>query len=336
MASLTGDREGNLWIGTNGGGVTKLTERSFSTLSKEEGLSSVIARTVLEGRDGTHLDRHAGRRAESRERRPRRLRVYDARRPSRRHGDGAARARGRQRLDRDGGRTGASAAGPRLGRSARSLPVGLHQGALRGTGRCVVGRHERRGAQDSPGRPRHRLERQDRPVRCRPLVLRRSERHGLGRERRGTEPLRQRPLRNLRGRAGRLPEGRHDDQRRPRWHDLGRHVRRRTLQIQGRNIHALLHGQRPVRRQRVSDRRRPAGQSVDDVQPRCLPGQQTDAARPCRAARERDHVGVVRGSRRDAGPPSATATRSPRGFGRTMARSGSRPSRASCRYARTR
>ena len=53
VASLTGDREGNLWIGTGGGGVTKLTDRSFSTLSAEEGLSSGLARTVLEGRDGT-------------------------------------------------------------------------------------------------------------------------------------------------------------------------------------------------------------------------------------------------------------------------------------------
>jgi ligand-binding sensor domain-containing protein len=40
----------------------------------------------------------------------------------------------------------------------------------------------------------------------------------------------------------------------PRY-DLGRHVRRRPLQVQGRSLHALLHGQRSVRRHRVSDRR---------------------------------------------------------------------------------
>ena len=67
------------------------------------------------------------------------------------------------------------------------------------------------------------------------------------------------------------------------------------------DVHALLHGQRPVRRHRVPDRRRPAGQPVDDVQPRCLPGQQADADRPRRAAGERDRVGVVRGGRRDEG-----------------------------------
>jgi len=53
VASLAGDREGNLWIGMNGAGVTKLTDRSFSTMSKEEGLSNVIARTIVEGRDGS-------------------------------------------------------------------------------------------------------------------------------------------------------------------------------------------------------------------------------------------------------------------------------------------
>ena len=110
VASLTGDREGNLWIGTSGGGVTKLTDRSFSTLSRRRRACRTISPgpcskardgTIWIGTQGGGLNRVKDGRVVSV--------VHDARRPSGGHGDRAARARGRQRVDRDGGRTGASA-----------------------------------------------------------------------------------------------------------------------------------------------------------------------------------------------------------------------------------
>ena len=194
VASLAGDREGNVWIGTSGGGVTKLTARSFSTLSRQEGLSGDLARTVLEGRDGTIWIGTQGAGLNG---------VKDGRVVSAyRMRDGLPGETLTALLEGADGSLwiGTTAGLARLHQGrisvvrADQLPVAFHQGALRGTRRIAVGGNERRRAQDSPGRPRHRVGRQGRLVRCRALVLRRSERHGLGRKRRGTEPLRQRPL----------------------------------------------------------------------------------------------------------------------------------------------
>ena len=102
---------------------------------------------------------------------------------------------------RDGGVWIGTAAGlARLsaGRVTKVTASGLvqrqHQGAVRGRRRRAVDRHERRGPQDSPRGQRDDLRQPDRAVRCRPLVLCRRLRHGLGRQRRGAEPLRQRPF----------------------------------------------------------------------------------------------------------------------------------------------
>ncbi len=46
------DRNGNLWFGTNGGGVTRYDGRSFSHFSEQQGLKSNFVRSMLEDRHG--------------------------------------------------------------------------------------------------------------------------------------------------------------------------------------------------------------------------------------------------------------------------------------------
>ena len=46
-------REKNLWIGTIGGGLTRLKEGPFTTISKQEGLSNNSVRALCEGMDGS-------------------------------------------------------------------------------------------------------------------------------------------------------------------------------------------------------------------------------------------------------------------------------------------
>src|SRR6185295_18317284 len=65
--SLLEDREGSLWIGTNGAGVSQLRDGAFTVYGAKEGLSRDFAYTALEDRDGSvwvgttaGLDRLAG------------------------------------------------------------------------------------------------------------------------------------------------------------------------------------------------------------------------------------------------------------------------------------
>ena len=53
MASLFEDREGSLWIGTNGGGLNRLRDGAVTTIGVEEGLSGDQVRAVFQHPDGT-------------------------------------------------------------------------------------------------------------------------------------------------------------------------------------------------------------------------------------------------------------------------------------------
>ena len=50
--SLTADRDGNLWVGTNGAGLVRLRNRTVRTFTKADGLPNNIVMTVLAAADG--------------------------------------------------------------------------------------------------------------------------------------------------------------------------------------------------------------------------------------------------------------------------------------------
>ena len=52
VRALKEDREGNLWIGTNGAGIQKFTGRAFSTFTTEDGMAGNIVMDVLKDREG--------------------------------------------------------------------------------------------------------------------------------------------------------------------------------------------------------------------------------------------------------------------------------------------
>jgi signal transduction histidine kinase/ligand-binding sensor domain-containing protein len=49
---IYGDRDGNVWVGTNGQGLIRLRERAIQMFTTEDGLPSNVAQTVLAGHDG--------------------------------------------------------------------------------------------------------------------------------------------------------------------------------------------------------------------------------------------------------------------------------------------
>jgi ligand-binding sensor domain-containing protein/signal transduction histidine kinase/CheY-like chemotaxis protein len=51
--ALTGDREGNLWIGTHGGGLTRFKEGRFTSYTRADGLADSIVFSIYEDRSGT-------------------------------------------------------------------------------------------------------------------------------------------------------------------------------------------------------------------------------------------------------------------------------------------
>jgi signal transduction histidine kinase/ligand-binding sensor domain-containing protein len=53
VISFCEDRAGTLWVGTNGGGLVRFKDGSFTTFTTEQGLSSNVIRTIYEDREGT-------------------------------------------------------------------------------------------------------------------------------------------------------------------------------------------------------------------------------------------------------------------------------------------
>ena len=52
---ISADREGNLWIGTNGDGLLRFRDRPIHIFSEADGLPNNIPMTVLQRRDGSVL-----------------------------------------------------------------------------------------------------------------------------------------------------------------------------------------------------------------------------------------------------------------------------------------
>lgn len=52
LAALAEDRDGSLWIGTYGGGLTRMRDGAFTALTAKEGLPSDIVRTLYADRSG--------------------------------------------------------------------------------------------------------------------------------------------------------------------------------------------------------------------------------------------------------------------------------------------
>ena len=52
IRSVTRDYEGNIWFGTDGGGLRKITEGVFESIGMDEGLSSNIAKSFLQDSEG--------------------------------------------------------------------------------------------------------------------------------------------------------------------------------------------------------------------------------------------------------------------------------------------
>src|SRR5215207_312138 len=53
IRSLNRDRDGNLWVGTNGDGLYRFRERGVRVFTKEDGLPHNVIKTVIAARDGT-------------------------------------------------------------------------------------------------------------------------------------------------------------------------------------------------------------------------------------------------------------------------------------------
>lgn len=53
VRSLYSDRDGNLWVGTNGDGLYRFRERAVRTFTTEDGLPNDVIKTVLAAHDGT-------------------------------------------------------------------------------------------------------------------------------------------------------------------------------------------------------------------------------------------------------------------------------------------
>jgi ligand-binding sensor domain-containing protein len=52
VVSILEDKSGNLWFGTNGGGVSKYDGKSFTHFTDKEGLSNNVVRSILEDKSG--------------------------------------------------------------------------------------------------------------------------------------------------------------------------------------------------------------------------------------------------------------------------------------------
>ena len=53
VRAVSADREGNLWIGTNGGGLMRFKDRAIRVFTKADGLPNNVPMTVLSTRDGS-------------------------------------------------------------------------------------------------------------------------------------------------------------------------------------------------------------------------------------------------------------------------------------------
>ena len=64
VLALLAARDGSLWIGTYGGGLTRLKDGTFTTYTTRDGLAHDVVFALCEDRNGESLDRHTRRRSE--------------------------------------------------------------------------------------------------------------------------------------------------------------------------------------------------------------------------------------------------------------------------------